>query len=143
MFRVLFIAAFMTAVFTAADCTACGQGDDRARTTIERFYTEYLNALVRNDDVAVGRVEDKYLSRSLARRIRRMYGTMELDYNPFMQAQDFDSHSLDGMRIENTGASENIYRVYLWDSYNKQYKQVDLMMKRTRDGYVVDGYSDR
>lgn len=143
MFRVLFIAAFMTAVFTAADCTACGQGDDRARTTIERFYTEYLDALVRNDDVAVGRVEDKYLSRSLARRIRRMYGTMELDYNPFMQAQDFDSHSLDGMRIENTGASENIYRVYLWDSYNKQYKQVDLMMKRTRDGYVVDGYSDR
>ncbi len=143
MFRVLFIAAFMTAVFTAADCTACGQGDDRARTTIERFYTEYLDALVCNDDVAVGRVEDKYLSRSLARRIRRMYGTMELDYNPFMQAQDFDSHSLDGMRIENTGASENIYRVYLWDSYNKQYKQVDLMMKRTRDGYVVDGYSDR
>ncbi len=143
MFRVLFIAAFMTAVFTAADCTACGQGDDRARTTIERFYTEYLDALVRNDDVEVGRVEDKYLSRSLARRIRRMYGTMELDYNPFMQAQDFDSHSLDGMRIENTGASENIYRVYLWDSYNKQYKQVDLMMKRTRDGYVVDGYSDR
>ena len=143
MFRVLFIAAFMTAVFTAADCTACGQGDDRARTTIERFYTEYLDALVRNDDVAVGRVEDKYLSHSLARRIRRMYGTMELDYNPFMQAQDFDSHSLDGMRIENTGASENIYRVYLWDSYNKQYKQVDLMMKRTRDGYVVDGYSDR
>ena len=108
MFRVLFIAAFMTAVFTAADCTACGQGDDRARTTIERFYTEYLDALVCNDDVAVGRVEDKYLSRSLARRIRRMYGTMELDYNPFMQAQDFDSHSLDGMRIENTGASENI-----------------------------------
>lgn len=143
MFRVLFIAAFMTAVFTAADCTACGQGDDRARTTIERFYTEYLDALVRNDDVEVGRVEDKYLSRSLTRRIRRMYGTMELDYNPFMQAQDFDSHSLDGMRIENTGASENIYRVYLWDSYNKQYKQVDLMMKRTRDGYVVDGYSDR
>ena len=143
MFRVLFIAAFMTAVFTAADCTACGQGDDRARTTIERFYTEYLDALVRNVDVEVGRVEDKYLSRSLARRIRRMYGTMELDYNPFMQAQDFDSHSLDGMRIENTGASENIYRVYLWDSYNKQYKQVDLMMKRTRDGYVVDGYSDR
>lgn len=143
MFRVLFIAAFMTAVFTAADCTACGQGDDRARTTIERFYTEYLDALVRNDDVEVGRVEDKYLSRSLARRIRRMYDTMELDYNPFMQAQDFDSHSLDGMRIENTGASENIYRVYLWDSYNKQYKQVDLMMKRTRDGYVVDGYSDR
>ena len=143
MFRVLFIAAFMTAVFTAADCTACVQGDDRARTTIERFYTEYLDALVRNDDVAVGRVEDKYLSRSLARRIRRMYGTMELDYNPFMQAQDFDPHSLDGMRIENTGASENIYRVYLWDSYNKQYKQVDLMMKRTRDGYVVDGYSDR
>lgn len=143
MFKVLFIAAFMTAVFTAADCTACGQGDDRARTTIERFYTEYLDALVRNDDVEVGRVEDKYLSRSLARRIRRMYGTMELDYNPFMQAQDFDSHSLDGMRIENTGASENIYRVYLWDSYNKQYKQVDLMMKRTRDGYVVDGYSDR
>lgn len=143
MFRVLFIAAFMTAVFTAADCTACGQGDDRARTTIERFYTEYLDALVRNDDVEVGRVEDKYLSRSLARRIRRMYGTMELDYNPFMQAQDFDSHSLDGMRIENTGASENIYRVYLWDSYNKQYKQVDLMMKRTRDGYVVDGYSNR
>lgn len=143
MFRVLFIAAFMTAVFTAADCTACGQGDDRARTTIERFYTEYLDALVRNDDVAVGRVEDKYLSRSLARRIRRMYGTMELDYNPFMQAQDFDSHSLDGMRIEKTGASENRYRVYLWDSYNKQYKQVDLMMKRTRDGYVVDGYSDR
>lgn len=143
MFRVLFIAAFMTAVFTAADCTACGQGDDRARTTIERFYTEYLDALVRNDDVAVGRVEDKYLSRSLARRIRRMYGTMELDYNPFMQAQDFDSHSLDGMRIEKTGASENIYRVYLWDSYNKQYKQVDLMIKRTRDGYVVDGYSDR
>ena len=143
MFRVLFIAAFMTAVFTAADCSACGQGDDRARTTIERFYTEYLDALVRNDDVEVGRVEDKYLSRSLARRIRRMYGTMELDYNPFMQAQDFDSHSLDGMRIENTGASENIYRVYLWDSYNKQYKQVDLMMKRTRDGYVVDGYSDR
>lgn len=143
MFMVLFIAAFMTAVFTAADCTACGQGDDRARTTIERFYTEYLDALVRNDDVAVGRVEDKYLSRSLARRIRRMYGTMELDYNPFMQAQDFDSHSLDGMRIEKTGASENRYRVYLWDSYNKQYKQVDLMMKRTRDGYVVDGYSDR
>ena len=143
MFRVLFIAAFMTAVFTAADCTACGQGDDRARTTIERFYTEYLDALVRNDDVAVRRVEDKYLSLSLARRIRRMYGTMELDYNPFMQAQDFDSHSLDGMRIEKTGASENRYRVYLWDSYNKQYKQVDLMMKRTRDGYVVDGYSDR
>ena len=113
MFRVLFIAAFMTAVFTAADCTACGQGDDRARTTIERFYTEYLDALVRNDDVAVGRVEDKYLSRSLARRIRRMYGTMELDYNPFMQAQDFDSHSLDGMRIEKTGASENIYRVIM------------------------------
>lgn len=142
MVRLLFAMLFMTAV-TTADCHACNHEVDPVRTTIERFYTEYLDALVRNDDVEVERVKEKYLSRSLARRIRRMYDTMKLDYDPFLQAQDYDRHSLDGIKIEKVDTSDNRYRVYLWDSYNKRYRQVDLIMKPTREGYIVDGYSDR
>lgn len=142
MVRLLFAMLFMTAV-TTADCHACNHEADPVRTTIERFYTEYLDALVRNDDVEVKRVKEKYLSRSLARRIRRMYDTMKLDYDPFLQAQDYDRHSLDGIKIEKVDASDNRYRIYLWDSYNKRYRQVDLIMKPTREGYIVDGYSDR
>lgn len=142
MVRLLFAMLFMAAV-TTADCHARNHKDDPVRTTIERFYTEYLDALVRNDDVDVEHVKEKYLSRSLARRIRRMYDTMKLDYDPFLQAQDYDRHSLDGIKIEKVDASDNRYRVYLWDSYNKRYRQVDLIMKPTREGYIVDGYSDR
>lgn len=142
MISLLFAMLFMTTV-TTADCHECNHEDDPIRKTIERFYTEYLDALVNNNDPEVERVKEKYLSRSLAKQIRHMYDTMELDYDPFLQAQDFDRHSLDGIRIEKVDASDNRYKVYLWDSYNKRYKQVDLIMKPTQDGYIVDGYSDK
>lgn len=67
-----------------------------------------------------------------------MYQEMELDYDPFLEAQDCDKNVLEKLRIEKDSVQDNVYRVYLWDNFNRKYKVVRLLLKQEEQGYKID-----
>ncbi len=47
-----------------------------------------------------------------------MYAEMELDYDPFLEAQDCDESVLENLRIEKDSVRTDVYRILLWDNFN-------------------------
>lgn len=105
---------------------------------IRQFYEEYVAALLQNDNAnKTSIVKHKYIDPQLLRRMSKMYECGGLDYDPFLQAQDYDESSISNMRIEKASADMDTYRVYLWDSYDKKYKHVDMILRKIGDNYKI------
>lgn len=74
---------------------------DSALGMLRRFYEEYIAAWLRNGDNEEGlAILRRYLTPRLFGRLQRMYAEMELDYDPFLEAQDCDESVLENLRIE-------------------------------------------
>lgn len=113
------------------------QPQDPAYMAVQRFYTAYIGAwLAEGGDTRA--VLKQNLPRSFYDRLLRMYGQTELDYDPFLEAQDCDESVLERLRIEKDPLREHVYRVCLWDNYHRDYKHVELLLEHTEQGYRID-----
>ena len=97
---------------------------DSALGMLRRFYEEYIAAWLRNGDNEEGlAILRRYLTPRLFGRLQRMYAEMELDYDPFLEAQDCDESVLEN----------------LWDNFNRKYRKAELLLRHGEDGYRIDG----
>lgn len=112
------------------------QPQDSAYMAVQRFYTAYIGAWIA-DDGDTRAVLKQNLTRSFFDRLQRMY-ELELDYDPFLEAQDCDESVLEKLRIEKDTLREHVYRVHLWDSHHRNYKQIELLLEHTEQGYRID-----
>lgn len=118
-----------------------GQQQDPALCFIRQFYVEYITELIRKggpDNEKTEAIQRQYISPELLDRLQRMYEEMDLDYDPFLKAQDSDKSVLEKLRIEKDTAQTNVYRVYIWDNFNKKYKEIKLLLKPGEQGYKID-----
>ena len=117
------------------------QQQEPALCLIRQFYVEYITELIRKggpDNEKTEAIQRQYISPELLDRLQRMYEEMELDYDPFLKAQDSDKSVLEKLRIEKDTAQTNAYRVYIWDSFNRKYKEIKLLLKPGEQGYKID-----
>lgn len=107
---------------------------------LRRFYAEYIAAWLRNGDNEEGlAILRRYLTPRLFGRLQRMYAEMELDYDPFLEAQDCDESVLENLRIEKDSVRTDVYRILLWDNFNRKYRKAELLLRHGEDGYRIDG----
>lgn len=111
---------------------------DPASYVIRRFYAEYVAEWLCGSASDTKSVSNEYVTKSLRKKLKRLYSEQELDYDPFLEAQDCDGHTLDSMRIERDADRPDIRRVYLWDDFNKRYKEIVLQMKLEGDELKIN-----
>ena len=90
---------------------------DSALGMLRRFYAEYI-------------------APRLFGRLQRMYAEMELDYDPFLEAQDCDESVLENLRIEKDSVRTDVYRILLWDNFNRKYRKAELLLRHGIDGIL-------
>lgn len=106
---------------------------DSALGMLRRFYEEYIAAWLRNGDNEEGlAILRRYLTPRLFGRLQRMYAEMELDYDPFLEAQDCDESVLENLRIEKDSVRTDVYRILLWDNFNRKYRKAELLLRHGR-----------
>ena len=94
---------------------------DSALGMLRRFYAEYIAAWLRNGDNEEGlAILRRYLTPRLFGRLQRMYAEMELDY-------------------EKDSVRTDVYRILLWDNFNRKYRKAELLLRHGEDGYRIDG----
>lgn len=123
----------------SSEQAGAGQNNaDSATAVLRRFYMDYVSSRTGNDVRKTEALQKQFLTRRFFDRLQRMYGEMELDYDPFLEAQDVDKNVLDSLRIEKDSVRTDVYRVFLWDNFNRKYRKVELLLKRTEKGYRID-----
>lgn len=114
-------------------CTALAAECDGA-SRIRSFYVEYIEACLCKGADSYSRrqaVIERYVAAPLVERLRGS----ELDYDPFLQAQDCDRSMLEKLAVERC-ADRDAYRVGLWDGYNGRYRYI--MLAVNADGSISD-----
>lgn len=114
---------------------------DPALSVVQQFYVEYITEWTRKgtpDPEKTAAIRKHYLTRGLFDKLEYLYREMELDYDPFLEAQDCDRSVLDRLRIERDTVRTDLYRVYLWDGFNRKYQEVKLLLKPGEQGYRID-----
>lgn len=132
----------LAAVLTLTAVTACGHKSSAkaaapvdAVSAIRQFYTEYIEEWLSDDadfETRIEAVKERHLSTELLDRLQRA----ELDFDPFLLAQDCDRSMLEKLTVEPADESDNAYIIGLWDSYNSQYSTVVLRVDT--EGTIAD-----
>lgn len=120
----------------SVDGTVSGK-QDPACAFVRQFYTAYIGSWLA-DGGDPRAVLKQNLTRRFYERLQRMYEQEELDYDPFLDAQDCDASVLEKLRIEKDTLREHVYRVCLWDTYSRNYKHVELLLEHTGQSYRID-----
>lgn len=157
--RTIIVMAVMACVTTGGYCMSAGAVGDGGLTgvpvvherdlrpegaedipsyVLRRFYAEYVAEWLCGSASDTKSVQERYITRRLRNKLKNLYNRHELDYDPFLEAQDCDRHTLDSLRIESDADRPEIRRVYLWDSYNKRYKEIVLRMKLEGNEWKID-----
>ncbi|MDE6140918.1 MAG: YbjP/YqhG family protein [Alistipes sp.] len=134
------IIAAIFAIMTAAGCrnnaavASCRDSAER----IGSFYTEYIETWLADEEDFEARrqaVLERYVAQSLLDRLH----SSQLDFDPFLQAQDCDRSVLEKLTVERCADRDNACRIALWDEFNRQYRIVILEIDA--DGMIsgIDG----
>lgn len=50
-----------------------------------------------------------------------------------------DESVLENLRIEKDSVRTDVYRILLWDNFNRKYRKAELLLRHGEDGYRIDG----
>lgn len=88
--------------------------DDKTLTekdVLQSFYEGYITACSNMDEDALSILETTYVSDALLLKL----DSLELDYNPFLKAQDCDVSTLESLKISTVDDEKKLYEVsYDW-----------------------------
>ena len=45
----------------------------------------------------------------------------------------------ENLRIEKDSVRTDVYRILLWDNFNRKYRKAELLLRHGEDGYRIDG----
>lgn len=136
--RSLLAAAILTLTGIAAtgnSASALQVPTDSNIFVIRGFYAEYIGEWLSDDTDFATRIQsirERYLSSELLDAL----SAAELDYDPFLQAQDCDGSVLENLTVEPCDGCDKTYRIGLWDSFNDRYRTVILQIDA--DGRISD-----
>jgi hypothetical protein len=115
---------------TSANPVRVNPGDSTAAIFIRIFYQEYLLGL--ENDFADS-VRAKYCTPDLIKKL----ANMELDYDPFLNAQDFDDNLLKKLDIKRANDPQGYYVVSYMDDYNNENVYIVMSLAEHEEGYRI------
>lgn len=109
--------------------------DEQARSTLYNFYTEYLSQIAKFpvDEKKLKGIKSSYCSD----RLLQILDTMELDYDPFTNSQDFDSNTANQLTI---AKKSNLSYTVSFASNNEY--TTTLFVIKEKDKYYIDSILD-
>lgn len=101
---------------------------------LKAFYVSYISENAKDvvDKNSLKELKNKYVTKSLLDKLQ----ILELDYDPFVNAQDYNAEWLKNIEISKDKLNDNIYIVYINDNGTKT--SISLVIKKEVDQYKID-----
>ena len=117
--------------------------DTQASNMLRTFYTCYIKAYNCSNDLNLVEKEfdflkKKYCTKDLLDKIAKQLKNDELDYDPFIKAQDSNIGNEKTLNIKKDGEKNNIYIVTYVDVYDHKIKVINVHLVKQKDGYKID-----
>lgn len=139
--KFLFVTLFML-TFNLSSCQKkikpnCGLNERTIH--VEKFYKEHIIGWDNYDEYM--EILKKYCSSNLFNKINEMLETYELDYDPFINAQDVSSVILDYLKITPVEGERDSFEVSFRYPVQKERERTRIKLKVvcTKDGLKIDG----
>ena len=129
-----------------------GFEEKEAIKMLTNFYTEYLTLFERGDpSLSTNHLSSEEVQREEA-RIKKKYCTQKLldfidllsiqgtlDWNPFLEAQDYHPEWIKNMIIQKETLGENVYSFLRWNPYDGRHDQIiNLKIVKEKESYKIE-----
>jgi hypothetical protein len=123
--------------------SACNVNNSANEETkfIEGFYKSYITELSKEDTKSSREdtVLNKYCTTRLITFLEKQYEEGELDWNPFLNAQDFDLGTINTIKINKEKSKYNLYSVsYVWPGTGETVDKIKLILVSEGNSYKID-----
>lgn len=138
------IVIFGMTFFNLGNCqtiiTEKNSSDKQIVEMLKKFYNEYLTEIDKMplNQKKINLVKQKFCTSKLLKKI----DLLELDYDPFVNAQDFDSEVLKTIKFTKDSKSLNIYKACYIYSFNKKNICIKLRIIKTNNNFKIDDILD-
>lgn len=117
--------------------------DQETVAMLTNFYTIYIHEYSSNDDVRIMELNidsllRKHCTANLLDKINKDIQAGNLNYDPFINAQDANADSINSLSINVDVNNANIYVVSYIDSFSKKKISIKLTVLKTADGPKID-----
>jgi hypothetical protein len=114
--------------------------EEQAINTLREFYELWITEHSKDIDIdenAIADIEKKYVSKELSVKLKKVFAEYELDYDPFLNAQDYDIRSLKTLEINPVAEQNDTYRIcYNYD--NEHTNCMTLFLVKTNGKYLIN-----
>lgn len=134
IFTSVFVLA--TVFFSCVGHAQTHEIDEQVMKLIKDFYKSYIleNSKMPPDNKKIELLKRKYCSKNFLNKLSHQ----ELDYDPFLKAQDSDTAWLKTLSVNKSPQMETVYVVSYRDSFTKEKIIVKLNIVREKGEYKID-----
>jgi hypothetical protein len=117
--------------------------EEDVKDMLKGFYTTYItmceSGAGSSYEEKIAALSKQYCTDSLWGAIQQKFATYELDYDPFLSAQDCDIESLKTLSVKKDNQTENVYIVsYVFNSYNPDTIEINLTVVKEKGGIKIN-----
>lgn len=113
------------------------------KSMIREFYSVYVTEFLSKNNLneqkkKLDSITQIYSTKSLLDSINYEFKNNELDYDPFLNAQDANLQMLKTLIIQKSKQKENLYRVmYLTNEYDSSFTNITLTISKENGRYKI------
>ncbi|MDH8702148.1 hypothetical protein M2138_001508 [Dysgonomonadaceae bacterium PH5-43] len=143
---------YLISFLISTTLSCCASTNEESEKEIIRFisdfYTEYINEGNKPGTFCIDciiEIQKKYCTPELLNHIEFLRNEKDLDFDPFIQAQDFVLDWLDKMTIEKVKSRKSLYNVSFKYESEEEYTTITIGVKKYNNQYKIyylDVYSD-
>lgn len=114
--------------------------DEQILGMLKSFYTSYIieDSKMPTNYEKLDSIKSKYCTANLLNKIENQFKKQELDYDPFLNAQDCDIEWLKTLTIRKDTKKSNLYYVSYADNYNNTKITIRLIVVKEKECYKID-----
>ncbi len=139
------VITFFTVILLFINNYSCIQAqsngtDEQILKMLNNFYTDYITQMAKDgspDMTKIDSIQRKYCTTSLLNKISKGLSEEELDFDPFLKAQDSNLECLKTLSISKD-SSNNLYKVSYLDSYSKAKITIRLIVIKEKENFKID-----
>lgn len=120
--------------FVSDVCNPQGVKQDTITKTLLLFYTSYITESLVMNDQKISELKKVYITSKFLEKLQKL----ELDYDPFVDAQDFDESWLESLKVVRSKEINGVYEVYRFDHYNQKYVCIKLRVIKEDCQYKIN-----
>ncbi len=132
----MFVFLFSNITYSQEKQKVNNSSDKEIVQMLKNFYKEYVSESDKMpmNEKKINLIKKRYCTSNLLNKIE----LLELDYDPFVDAQDFNSTLLKTIEFTKDKKNNNNYKAcYVWD-FNKKIICVKLSIKKVNKTYKID-----